>query len=88
MNRNYEKRSTFLYDKHVFYSDTHVFKKDGIHRIKAVWINIWKMFDSFVFLPLSNRVYFKGRAHIKIILKNCARSYFAGGIIIGETRYV
>ena len=36
------------------------------------------MFDSFVFLPLSSRAYFKGRAYIKIILKNHARSYFAG----------
>ena len=36
------------------------------------------MFDSFVFLPLSTRAYFKGRAYIKIILKNHARSYFAG----------
>ena len=36
------------------------------------------MFDSFVFLPLSTRGYFKGRAYIKIILKNHARSYFAG----------
>ena len=35
------------------------------------------MFDSFVFLPLSTRAYFKGRAYIKIILKNHARSYFA-----------
>ena len=36
------------------------------------------MFDSFVFLPLSTRAYFKGRAYIKIILKNHARFYFAG----------
>ena len=36
------------------------------------------MFDTFVFLPLSTRAYFKGRAYIKIILKNHARSYFAG----------
>ena len=36
------------------------------------------MFDSFVFLPLSTRAYFKGRAYIKIILKDHARSYFAG----------
>ena len=36
------------------------------------------MFDSFVFLPLSTRAYFKGRAYIKMILKNHARSYFAG----------
>ena len=36
------------------------------------------MFDSFVFLPLSTRAYSKGRAYIKIILKNHARSYFAG----------
>ena len=36
------------------------------------------MFDSFVSLPLSIRAYFKGRAYIKIILKNHARSYFAG----------
>ena len=36
------------------------------------------MFDSFVFLPLSTRAYYKGRAYIKIILKNHARSYFAG----------
>ena len=28
--------------------------------------------------PLSTRAYFKGRAYIKIILKNHARSYFAG----------
>jgi len=56
-----------------------IFEKDGIHRIKAVWINIKKrMFDSFVFLPLSTRAFFKGRAYIKIILKNHARSYFAG----------
>ena len=31
-----------------------------------------RMFDSFVFLPLSTRAYFKGRAYIKIILKNHA----------------
>ena len=37
-----------------------------------------RMFDSFVFLPLSTRADFKGRAYIKIILKNHARSYFAG----------
>ena len=37
-----------------------------------------RMFDSFVFLLLSTRAYFKGRAYIKIILKNHARSYFAG----------
>ena len=36
------------------------------------------MFDSFVFLQLSTRAYFKGKAYIKIILKNHARSYFAG----------
>ena len=36
------------------------------------------MFDSFVFLPLSTRAYFKCRAYIKIILKNHARCYFAG----------
>ena len=35
------------------------------------------MFDFFVFLPLSTRAYFKGRAYIKIILKNHARFYFA-----------
>ena len=34
------------------------------------------MFDSFVFLPLSTRAYFDGRAYIKIILKNHARSAF------------
>ena len=33
---------------------------------------------SFVFLPLSTRAYFNGRAYIKIILKNHARAYFAG----------
>ena len=38
-----------------------------------------RMFDSFVFLPLSTRAYFKGRPYIKIILKNQARCYFAGG---------
>ena len=38
---------------------------------------------------LSTRAYFKGRAYIKIILKNHARSYFAVvGLIIGETRYI
>ena len=35
------------------------------------------MLDSFVFLPLSTRAYSKGRAYVKIILKNHARSYFA-----------
>ena len=35
-------------------------------------------FSPFVFLPLSTRAYFKGRAYIKVILKNHARSYFAG----------
>ena len=39
-----------------------------------------RMFGSFVFLPLSTRAY------IKIILKNHARSYFAGRSFIGETR--
>ena len=36
--------------------------------------------------PLSARAWFKGKAYIKIILKNHARSYFVGGLIIGETR--
>ena len=46
------------------------------------------MFDSFVFLPLSTRAYFKGRAYIKIILKNHARLglILRVGLIIGETR--
>ena len=44
------------------------------------------MFDFFVFLPLSTRAYFKGRAYIKIILKNHARFYFAGRSYYRETR--
>ena len=35
----------------------------------------------------STRVYFKGRAYIKIILRNQARSYYWVGLIIGKTRY-
>ena len=35
IHRKYEKRFTFTYDKHVFYSDTHFLEKDGIHRIKS-----------------------------------------------------
>ena len=45
------------------------------------------MFDSFVFLPLSTRAYFKGRAYIKIILKNHSRFNFAGRSFYRETRY-
>ena len=80
INRNYEKRSTFTYHKHVFHSDsfaaiysrTIISSSSGVNRKK-------RMFDSFVFLPLSTRAYFKGTAYVKIILKNHATSYFAGG---------
>jgi len=36
----------------------------------------------------STRVYFQGKAFIKIILKNQARSYYRGGLVIAETRYL
>ena len=66
-------------------------KKDFLKRMAytALKQNRYKkrMFDSFVFLPLSTRAYFKGRAYIKIILKNHARSYLRVGLIIRETRY-
>ena len=39
-------------------------------------------------LQVSTRAYFKGRAYIKITIKNHARSHFAGRLIIGETRYM
>ena len=37
---------------------------------------LWNVLQVISFL--STRAYFKGRAYIKIILKNHARSYFAG----------
>ena len=60
------------------YSKT-IISSSGMSCKSSVWsFRSQRMFDSFVFLPLSTRAYFKGRAYIKIILKNHARSYFAG----------
>ena len=62
------------------YSRTYTALNDRMAYTALKQLNKYKkrMFDSFVFLPLSTRAYFKGRAYIKIILKNHARSYFAG----------
>ena len=58
--------------KKIFWKGWHTPHQSSLNKYKK------RMFDSFVFLPLSTRAYFKGRAYIKIILKNHARSYFAG----------
>ena len=62
------------------YSRTYTALNDRMASPHQSSLNKYKkrMFGSFVFLPLSTWAYFKGRAYIKIILKNHARSYFAG----------
>ena len=63
---------TTIYSRTIISSSSGMSCKSSVSKIAAE-------FSPFVFLPLSTRAYFKGRAYIKIILKNHARSYFAGG---------
>ena len=62
---------TTIYSRTIISSSSGMSCKSSVSKIAAE-------FSPFVFLPLSTRAYFKGRAYIKIILKNHARSYFAG----------
>ena len=62
---------TTIHSRTIISSSSGMSCKSSVSKIAAE-------FSSFVFLPLSTRAYFKGRAYIKIILKNHARSYFAG----------
>ena len=62
---------TTIYSRTIISSFSGMSCKSSVSKIAAE-------FSPFVFLPLSTRAYFKGRAYIKIILKNHARSYFAG----------
>ena len=55
--------------------------KSSVTKIAAEFSLTSSSLDSFVFLPLSTRVYFKGTGYIKIILKNHVRSYFAGVLL-------
>ena len=61
---------TTIYSRTIISSSSGMSCKSSVSKIAAE-------FSPFVFLPLSTRAYFKGRAYIKIILKNHARSYFA-----------
>ena len=66
---------TTIYSRTIVSSSSGMSCKSSVSKIAgefSLWLNLC------VFLPLSNRAYFKGRAYIKIILKNHARSYFAG----------
>ena len=66
---------TTIYSRTIISSSSGMSCKSSVSKIAAefsLWLNLC------VFLPLSTRAYFKGRAYIKIILKNHARSYFAG----------
>ena len=82
---------TTLYSRTIVSSSSGVYCKSPVSNIAAEFLltgnsisrrilNKYKkrMFDSFVFLPLSTWAYFMGRDYIKITLKNHARSYFAG----------
>ena len=62
---------TTIYSRTIISSSSGMSCKSSVSKIAAE-------FSPFVFLPLSTRAYFRGRAYIKIILKNHARSYFAG----------
>ena len=62
---------TTIYSRTIISSSSGMSCKSSVSKIAAEFL-------PFVFLPLSTRAYFKGRAYIKIILKNHARSYFAG----------
>ena len=62
---------TTIYSRTIISSSSGMSCKSSVSKIAAE-------FSPFVFLLLSTRAYFKGRAYIKIILKNHARSYFAG----------
>ena len=62
---------TTIYSRTIISSSSGMSCKSSVSKIAAE-------FSPFVFLSLSTRAYFKGRAYIKIILKNHARSYFAG----------
>ena len=77
---------TTIYSRTIISSSSGMSCKSSVSKIAAE-------FSPFVFLLLSTRAYFKGRAYIKIILKNHARSYFAGRsyyrgntVIIGWTK--
>ena len=65
------RNSLTIYSRTIISSSSGMSCKSSVSKIAAE-------FSPFVFLPLSTRAYFKGRAYIKIILKNHARSYFAG----------
>ena len=67
----FRNSSTTIYSRTIISSSSGMYCKSSVSKIAAE-------FSPFVFLPLSTRAYFKGRAYIKIILKNHARSYFAG----------
>ena len=62
---------TTIYSRTIISSSSGMSCKSSVSKIAAE-------FSPFVFLPLSTRAYFMGRTYIKIILKNHARSYFAG----------
>ena len=62
---------TTIYSRTIISSSSGMSCKSSVSKVAAE-------FSPFVFLPLSTRAYFKGRAYIKIILKNHARSYFVG----------
>ena len=72
---------TTIYSRTIISSSSGMSCKSSVSKIAAEFSltgnSISRSF-SFVFLPLSTRAYFKDRAYIKIILKNHARSYFAG----------
>ena len=56
---------TIIYSRTIILSSSGISCKSSVSKIAAEF-------------PLSTRAYFKGRADIKIILKNHARSYFEG----------
>ena len=69
---------TTIYSRTIISSSSGMSCKSSVSKIAAEFSLTGNSISRRIFLPLSTRAYFKGRAYIKIILKNHARSYFAG----------
>ena len=72
---------TTIYSRTIITSSSGMSCKSPVSKIAAEFSLTGNSISRRIFAPtlmLSTRAYFKGRAYIKIILKNHARSYFAG----------
>ena len=69
---------TTIYSRTIISSSSGMSCKSSVSKIAAEFSLTGNSISRRIFLPLSTRANFKGRAYIKIILKNHAMSYFAG----------